>query len=207
MRSKQFILSLLLSESTAFWIPDFDAKKSAVQTNVESHLKKLLMKPDSEGPILLQDVDFQLQSLKRDTQWLSYFKGDGSCLACKAALYPVDGFLNSSIIRKLLEKAIGDLCVDLDIESGQKQVCHGAVNTMADSLMPAIAQGILSSQRVCTEYLHLCDTPEITQLDVNDYVARILSDKPKSIKNNDFVDSLYDKIKNDKNERPTIRQI
>ena len=78
---------------------------------------------------------------------------------------------------------------------------------MADSLLPALAEGILSSQRVCTEYLNLCDTPNITQLDVNEYVTRVLSDKPESIKNNDFVDSLYDKIKNDKNKRATIRQI
>lgn len=101
--------------------------------------------------------------------------------------------------------AIGDLCVELDIYGGQKEVCHGAVNLMADSLLPAVAQGILSPQRVCTEYLHLCDTPEITELDVNDYVARILSDKPDSIKNNDYVDSLYDRIKNDEKDRPKIR--
>jgi len=55
--------------------------------------------------------------------------------------------------------------------------------------------------------MHLCETPDIGQLDVNDYVKKVLSDKPESIKNNDFVDSLYDKIKSDKNERPTIRQI
>lgn len=122
-------------------------------------------------------------------------------------MYPIDGFLNSSTIRSILEKAIGDLCVEFDIEGGEKAVCHGAVNTMADSLLPAIAEGILSSQRVCTEYMHLCDSPDIGQLDVNDYVKKVLSDKPESIKNNDFVDSLYDKIKSDKNERPTIRQI
>ena len=78
---------------------------------------------------------------------------------------------------------------------------------MAKSLLPAIAGGILSTQRVCDEYLHLCPKPDIKELDIEAYVFKVLSEKPDIIKDNNFVDEIYEKIANDKSQRKTIKSI
>lgn len=78
---------------------------------------------------------------------------------------------------------------------------------MANSLLPAIAQGIMSPQRICDEYLHLCANPHITEQNVDDYVNNLLASKPEIIKNNDFVDNLYKEIASDPNHRETVRAI
>jgi hypothetical protein len=95
----------------------------------------------------------------------------------------------------------------MGIEGGERSVCSGAVKMMADELLPAIAQGILSPQRICDEYLHLCPKPDIEELDVEAYVYKQLSEKPDIIKNNDFMDKIYQKIAADKNDRKTIKSI
>lgn len=106
-----------------------------------------------------------------------------------------------------MEYIISELCVLFKVEGGEKAVCKGAVSTMADSVMPALAQGILSPQRVCTEYVHLCKTPQIEEESADAYVLKRISEKPAIIKSNDYVDGLYAKIKADPNPRKTVRSI
>lgn len=44
-------------------------------------------------------------------------------------------------------------------------------------------------------------------LDTQSYIDRVLADKPESIQNDDYVNSLYEKIRNDPNPRPTIKAV
>jgi hypothetical protein len=126
---------------------------------------------------------------------------------CKAALEPVDFLLENATVRKGLDWIALQVCLKEKIEGGKKSVCEGAIDIMASNLLPAIAKGVLSPQRVCDEYLHLCSSPEITELSADAYVEMRLNEKPASLKNNDFVDNLYAKIAADPNPRPTKRSI
>jgi hypothetical protein len=110
-------------------------------------------------------------------------------------------------ITKILEYLATHICITFGIEGGEKAVCQGAVSTMAGSLLPAIAEGIMSPQRICDEYLHLCGNPHIIEQDVDTYVNNLLASKPEIIKSNDFVDNLYKKISSDPNPRETVRAI
>jgi hypothetical protein len=78
---------------------------------------------------------------------------------------------------------------------------------MTQSLLPALTKGVLSPQRICNEYLHLCSHPTITQLNPDDYIDGLLSHKPLSIQDNNFINNLYQKIAEDPNPRETIRSI
>mgnify|MGYP000279724285 CR=1 FL=1 len=60
---------------------------------------------------------------------------------------------------------------------GIPSVCKGAIEIMAESLLPAIGEGIFSSQRVCDEYLHVCASPKITHLSADEFVKKQLADK------------------------------
>ena len=49
-----------------------------------------------------------------------------------------DFILNNKVSRGMLETVIADICHYLGIEGGEKSVCTGAVDTMADYLLPAL---------------------------------------------------------------------
>ena len=95
-----------------------------------------------------------------------------TCDFCQAALVTPDFILENKEIRKVMELVAIELCVSLDIEGGERSVCSGAVKMMAESLLPSIAEGILSPQRVCDELLHLCPKPDVKELDVEAFVFR-----------------------------------
>ena len=44
----------------------------------------------------------------------------------------------------------------------------------------------------------MCPKPDIKELDIEAYVFKVLSEKPDIIKDNNFVDEIYEKIANDK---------
>ena len=61
--------------------------------------------------------------------------------------------------------------------------------------------------RICDEDLGLCSNPKITELSADDFVSKRLASKPDIIKNNDFVNNIYAKIKADPNPREIVRSI
>ena len=78
---------------------------------------------------------------------------------------------------------------------------------MGPYLLPAIANGELSPNRVCNEYFHFCSEPDIQELSLPAFVERVLSDKPDIIKNNDFIQNIYKQIAADPNQRKIVRSI
>ena len=55
--------------------------------------------------------------------------------------------------------------------------------------------------------LEVCKAPEIEAIYAKDFIKEKISQKPELIKNNDFIDKLYAKIKSDPKPRKTIRSI
>jgi hypothetical protein len=100
-----------------------------------------------------------------------------------------------------------EVCMKEGIEGGKKEVCYGAIHDMTISLIPSLAAGVLSPQRVCDEVLHLCKSPEIKELSSDQYVKQRIDSKPDIIKNNTFVDDIYKKIKESDQPREIIRSI
>lgn len=90
---------------------------------------------------------------------MSSLESKVACDVCTATLAPTDWFLTNSKVRDVLDWIAAEVCIKEGIEGGKKSVCDGAVSMMAKQLLPAIAEGILSPQRVCDEYLHLCKNP------------------------------------------------
>lgn len=80
------------------------------------------------------------------------------------------------------------------IETANNTVCPGAVTEMGDIIVPVLANFLLSPDYICSRILQQC-SPAFKELDQNEFVTRILSDKPDHIKTNDYVDNLYKTIK------------
>lgn len=85
-------------------------------------------------------------------------------------------------------------------------VCQGMVDTMMMELLPMVQSGVLSTERVCSEYLYICKDIEVNDKNLEGYVKNRLAKKPEIIDNNDYIDTLYDTISNDL-DRPTVRSV
>jgi hypothetical protein len=66
----------------------------------------------------------------------------------------------------------------------------------------------LSPEFVCENLLPTCvGEREYRLLDENDYIRRMLLDKPLEIRNDDYIDNLYAKMRRDRSERKTFKML
>ena len=82
-----------------------------------------------------------------------------ACGLCKIGLKPIDWFFESPTIRKGLDKVAYEVCLKYKIYNGIPSVCKGAIDIMAENLLPALAEGLFSPMRICDEDLGLCNNP------------------------------------------------
>jgi hypothetical protein len=124
----------------------------------------------------------------------------GKNLACKACTLAFDGvdkvFTNEKVISGMEFVATG-ICDAALFFISDPVVCPGAVHTMGNYVVPLGFEAFVSPNYICDEMWGLCDSPNIEALDLDTYVSNILSTKPDSIKNNDFIDNLYASIYKD----------
>ncbi len=72
------------------------------------------------------------------------------------------------------------------------QMCPGlATQYVLELGYPILADGVLSPDMFCSVYLRLCTNPYYKLLDIDEFISRVLKDKPKAILKNDFVDNIY----------------
>ena len=120
--------------------------------------------------LMLKQMEISMNSFKQQSQFLAIFQSDLACGLCSDSLAPIDFFLENKYIREALDWVALEVCEHYKIYGGVKSVCKGAIEIMAANLLPSIAEGILSPQRVCDEYLHLCKNPKIIELSADAYV-------------------------------------
>lgn len=130
---------------------------------------------------LLNDLEYSKHKTSKFFEPVSEYSNVLTCEACKLGLAPLDAVLTYSVTQGLLETVAVEACRLFKIDGGVPSVCKGAVHEMATFLLPSLANGVLSSNRVCDEMLHLCSSPVIKELDENKYVQDMLSSKPKNI--------------------------
>lgn len=76
-------------------------------------------------------------------------------------------------------------------------VCPTMVTMMTDPVLGMIANGLLTPIRICNELLGFCNKPSIETLEVADFQARVLADKPTEIKDDDYINKMYRSIYED----------
>lgn len=78
------------------------------------------------------------------------------------------------------------------------------VPMQAGPLFDVLTREILTQTRVCDEFLGFCNSPKVTTLEIDDYSARVLADKPAEILNDDYQSKLYAEILSDLKPRETF---
>ena len=74
-------------------------------------------------------------------------------------------------------------------------------------MYPVVEDYILSKDRICNEHFGYCTSPIIEKLDLNQVVDNILATKPVTLKNDDYIQNLYDEIAASTSERPILRAL
>ena len=86
-----------------------------------------------------------------------------------------------------------------------EHVCSGAIRDMAKIVVFNMRHSIFNPNYFCARSIGVCSSPVYRTLKPEDYVNRVLADKPEIIKNNDFHDKLYDQIHADPKPRKTVK--
>lgn len=87
--------------------------------------------------------------------------------------------------------------------------CRGFSRHFVPGLLDNLSELVLTPEYFCP-LMGLCDpNPIYEPLDAEIYVKQILADKPAYLQGDDFIDKLYQEIKNDDgyNERSTLSVI
>lgn len=74
-------------------------------------------------------------------------------------------------------------------------------------MVPSLTKFLLSPDYVCSRLLKSCHDVDFEVLTHEDYVERVLKDKPEFLEGNDFIDNLYKKIKQSSEPRKTIKAV
>lgn len=72
--------------------------------------------------------------------------------------------------------------------------CNGFVHELGDVVVQNALVIDLNPGFFCSQTLELCTDSDYKLLPPEDYIDRILADKPASIANDDFIDNLYAEI-------------
>lgn len=84
-------------------------------------------------------------------------------------------------------------------------VCAGAINTMAPVIIPELVDSWGSRQYACSRLLGFCEDTTYRTIDQNVDINRLLDDKPRKIKDNNFLNKIYDEINADTKPRKTLQ--
>ena len=109
------------------------------------------------------------------------------CEVCHIGVYGVDFYAKFFLIQYVNERILTLACSFVL----EYDVCWGYVHTSYPVIAANLVDFLLSPSFFCQEVVHMCKKVDYLKLDPNEYIRRILSDKPESIKNNTFLNDLY----------------
>lgn len=124
-----------------------------------------------------------------------------TCGVCRVGLSTMDYVLGNKVAMKTFEVTISLICSIFTTY----EVCHGAIGEMGDVIWPQIFTFLMGPEYGCSRFAGVCASPKFYTLDPQDYIDRVLSDKPEFLKENNYVDQQYQKIAEDQEERKIVK--
>jgi hypothetical protein len=90
--------------------------------------------------------------------------------------------------------------------SSDPGVCRGLLRRLGGRVVDALSNSILSPDYFCEELAPTCVESGFVQEGHTPYIERVLSDKPNTLKSNDYLNKLYKDIKG-KTDRARVRAV
>ena len=101
-----------------------------------------------------------------------------TCAICHASVASFDFVLSINFVRNTIENIISLICSHYM----EYEVCSGAVHEMGDILVPQMLNFVMSPSFSCARLAGFCSLPVWRTLDAQEYIDRVLADKPEFIK-------------------------
>ena len=98
--------------------------------------------------------------------------------------------MNSVLTSQAVQGGLEDFAVFICQFGMHKDVCQGAVHTMISTIMNELPEFLTAPKYFCGRVVGACANP-YKVLDPQDFIDRVLSEKPDKIKDNNFIDNLY----------------
>ena len=139
-----------------------------------------------------------------------FTRGNVLCSMCRSLVDPVGDLLaDAELVGKVKEVVFDDfLCVITGFLKvlSQKQ-CVGFMDEW-NLAIPAVAKSLFTQDRICNEAVGFCTDHVTTELSSSEYVQKRLKNKPDLIKNDTFLDDLYQRAAGSGNgSRPTVNSL
>ena len=104
----------------------------------------------------------------------------------------LDSLLEVDFVHNTILTLASWVCDITGVTGHRFEVCPLLVTQFGEPLFTVIEDYIFTRDRVCNERLGFCKSPIITELDLSTVVNNILATKPESLKNDDYIQNLYD---------------
>ena len=112
-----------------------------------------------------------------------------SCNLCKMTMFALVNTINLQATQALIESyAVVNIC---GLIAQNSTVCPGIVAQNDNTLVDALTSSILSPEYFCEEIAPACPTSSYDSYSPYPDVDTILSTKPTSLKDNNFVNNIY----------------
>ena len=115
--------------------------------------------------------------------------------------------MNSDTFAKIAIAGATKICEFKDFVPDDAVICPAATSEMEQSLFGAVTRYMLGSEHMCSQVLGVCENPHYGQIDLKDVVKEVLSTKPASLENDNFINNLYTQMEADSSERGVIRAV
>ena len=132
----------------------------------------------------------------------------GACSFCRINIDLWNKSAKNELFQVVLERMMDDFCY-VGRFSLYLSSCKRFSQHFVPGLLENLSEIILTPDYICST-MGMCERhPAYEPMNADDYIRAILSDKPDYLKNDDFIDKLYEQIEDDgdKNQRKTISLI
>ena len=114
------------------------------------------------------------------------------CSACKSTVAAFRDFMVTNSTVSFLESVAVSVCS----RSYSKEICTPLIGVQAEVMKKQGPVRFLNPDMVCGRRLGICAS-SYEKDDIEDYKARLFASKPDVIVNNEFIDTLYEEMKQD----------
>lgn len=145
-----------------------------------------------------------LQKLDKQRLYIGTLIQEAACLGCRATIWTLSTIFLNSIGIKFFHKLSYYGCATFLFDSAQ---CHTIMDAYVAMIMNNLAFKTFEPNYFCEVEVPVCKTTEYDILTSKAYTERVLSDKPDFIKDNNYINRLYEEIEADRlagRERETM---
>lgn len=115
----------------------------------------------------------------------------------------VGGLMSWPFVEEFLLTIAEFVCIAFRLADAPVKICPQVVPQYGNALFPVISRYLATRDRVCNEWMGWCTAPVYEQIDLNNLVNEMMKSKPLNTRDDNYVNSLYEQIAADPNQRET----